>query len=294
MPLSYYGEIDEYLGVRDRRYFGDDYLRTTQTIDIFRIVDSGDSLGLSCLGHVRLPDLWSEKGGGLQTPHLSTIDVLELSIECLRMLLHRTMHSNDLPADFVKKISVVAGSIPVEGNLETISISGQVHHADQESDVLELHIANMVVAITFASSYFPPSRYIVFSRQPVSIKNVMVNRDDMTACAIVSPTTMNHSEAWSLSSCFASALQLGQTLLYKLDDISRAESNTLWMKRTAIFFSPSTPALDLPQPIYVRLDGAKRYTKSDGDWRRADIFAILCNTNIVCSVTHRIPDKGTH
>jgi hypothetical protein len=284
--------IDEFLGSRDGRYFGNGYLRTGQSIDNFKIVDRSDGLDFSCTGHIALPDLWSEKEGDRQRPHLSTIDVIELAVECLRMLLHRTTYSQKLPADFLKKISIVSGNSPVEDGLETLALHGQVRRADADHDVLDLQIANMTVAVTFASSPPGPARYIAFSRQPVSIANVMVNTPEMTACAIVNPANENPDEAWSLSSCFAAALQLGQTLLYKLDGLTRAESNTLWMKRTVIFFSPSPSTLAFPQSIYVRLDGARRYAKPDGEWRRAEIFSLFCNTNIVCSVTHRLPDKA--
>jgi hypothetical protein len=123
---------------------------------------------------------------------------------------------------------------------------------------------------------------------PLSIHDIMLNKDSLTASAIVSHVRQNQSESWSLSNCFAAMAQLGQMLLYMLDDIPRGTSNTLWMRKILINISPGIPSLHMPQPIYVRLDNAKKLKMANQDWRSADVFSLVCNINMVCRVAHRI------
>ena len=68
MELAYYNNIDEFLGQRDGRYFGEGYLKSAQTIRNFEL--SGGLLGMrfTCFGEVNLPDIWSLKGNNQHQP----------------------------------------------------------------------------------------------------------------------------------------------------------------------------------------------------------------------------------
>jgi hypothetical protein len=77
-------------------------------------------------------------------------------------------------------------------------------------------------------------------------------------------------------------------LLYKHDGISRENSNTLWMRKISIDISSGMPSLRMPQPVYAKLNNVKGLVMAGSTWRCADIFSIMCNTNIVCSVAHKI------
>jgi len=292
MRISFYEEIDALLGSRDSRYFGEGYLKTNYSIGNFKILDGAEGLCFSCVGSVHLPDLWSKKGETIQTPHLSTIDVIELSLESLRHLLHNTFHGKYLSATALKSISIVAGNSPVEESLGSVSVVGKVRQSECNEFLVDLSIANMDLQLEYSSKKAIGSPLISTSKQPIKVENIMALANDQrnAACGIVTPLSHHLNEAWSISSCFAAALQLGQTLLYELDGIKRSESNTLWMKRTKISLTQGlSPSSDLPQPIFVRLDNARRYTKADGEWRRADIYSLMCNASIVCSVTHKLP-----
>ncbi|WP_338883649.1 AvrD family protein [Xenorhabdus sp. TH1] len=294
MNLSYYKEIDEFLGVRNSRYFGDGYLRTNQSVINFRLLEGADHLRFICTGQVFLPDVWSQKGKNHQTPHLSTIDVIELSIECLRQLLANTLQNNIIRNGSIRTLSIIAGNKPVETSLDNIEISGKATKDSNGNYVLELAIANMMLEIVYVSTTNAGLPVLSPGKQPVEVSSVMIHSDDeeSTASAIVTPLAVCTNETWSVSSCFAASLQLGQTLLYNLDKVDRAKSNTLWMKRTTITFSQElSRSTQLSQPIFTKLENVKKYTKADGDWRRADIVSVICNAKIVCSVTHRLPTK---
>lgn len=293
MSLSYHKSIDEFLGERDSRYFGDGYLNTVQTVSGFVLSDTGHGLKFQCVGTLILPRTWSIKASGNQKPHLSTIDVIEFALECVRLLLQKTLRTLELPAGIISRIEIVSGKNPVEENLDAINISGHVKDIGTGLNLLEITIANMAVSVYLDTDISSSKLVFGQKKRAVSIGDVLVNKDDMTAVAAVKPSDHSLTDAWSLSSCFASTLQIGQALLYKLDGIDRASSNTLWMKRTSITIFAGVPPLQFEQPIHVKLVNARRYRKGDADWRSAEISAIICNTKIVCAVTHQLPaEKG--
>ncbi|MCR8828000.1 AvrD family protein [Pseudosulfitobacter koreensis] len=303
MELGYYKSIDDFLGVRQGRYFGDGYLKSSQIIRDFGISGSLNALQISCVGAVSLPAMWSQKGGTQQKPHLSTIDVIELALECLRQFRIGMRRGDELSTDLLSSISIVAGSSPVEEDMDALAITGQVLLDDEAGEVMLLNIANMEVHLRLRPRGHGVARGLTFCRQPVELSEVLLNTEGMQASAMASSGGQvgvgqsragQSGGAWSLSASFACALQLGQLLLYKLDKIDRTKSNTLWMKRTHISFSDLMPSGGGVQPIHAHLDDVLKYTKADGEWRRANVCAAFCNVQITCRVTHRLPGPAVH
>lgn len=74
MNLSFFKDVDEFLGDKKTRYFGAGYLNSNHAIyDFSSESDDQNILKFSCFGRVVLPQTWSIKGNGNQKPHLSTI-----------------------------------------------------------------------------------------------------------------------------------------------------------------------------------------------------------------------------
>ena len=93
---------------------------------------------------------------------------------------------------------------------------------------------------------------------------------------------------------FVVALQLGQALLYEIDEIPRAESDTLWMRHTTIIdevaaatASPAAPGE--PVVATARLCDPVLVTSRDATWRTATIDADLAGIRTRCAVAHRLP-----
>ncbi|MCU0762635.1 MAG: AvrD family protein [Hydrogenophaga sp.] len=289
MEIGYYDSIDEFLGQRHGRYFGDGYLKSAQTVRDFELHGGPHGMRFSSLGEVLLPDMWSLKGGSQQKPHLSTIDVIELALECLRQFRICLRRGHELSTDLLDGMSIVAGKSPIEDDMDAIPITGQVTHDGNGSEVMALRVGNMDVTLYMRPESQRVTRGMTFSRRPVELGQVLLNAEKMHASAMASPKPTEPGMAWSLSASFACALQLGQLLLYKLDKVERASSNTLWMKKTEIRFSDLVPCSGGVQPIHVHLDDVLKYDKPDGEWRRANVCASFCNTQITCRVTHRLP-----
>ncbi|ENV48739.1 hypothetical protein P255_02737 [Acinetobacter brisouii CIP 110357] len=296
MNLSFFKDVDEFLGDKKTRYFGAGYLNSNHAIyDFSSESDDQNILKFSCFGRVVLPQTWSIKGNGSQKPHLSTIDIIELSLLTFDHLI-QTVYSN-LPKisykSLIYKMIIRAGKSPVESDFDQINIHGSMDKIDQETKALNLDISNMRIEIQYSSDFnkIDYSAPTVDLKTPLDINDVMINVNEMKASALVTNNQLmkEKMEPWSTSCLFSVGLQLGQVLLYQLDSISRSESNTLWMKKTEIFFLSDKPNLDHSHPIFTRLDNVRRYKTSDGDWRKADIYSIFGNTKIICSVTHKLP-----
>jgi hypothetical protein len=94
----------------------------------------------------------------------------------------------------------------------------------------------------------------------------------------------------SLVDAFVAAIQLGQILLYDMDSVDRADSNTLWMRSTVIDATGQNFAPVSPERLSVWLENSELLTTREGDvWRSADIAGLFHGLTIRCSVAHRIP-----
>lgn len=288
MSLNHYHTIDDFLGSKESRYFGSGYVNTAQHISNFTVIEKNEVIDFSCTGTVQLPELWSAKDSGKQKPHLSSIDAIEFTIKCLGIVFQRTVQGREFSIELIERLDILAGKEPIEEDLNSIPITGQIKKGPMGAELLEMRISNMKVSLVFLTENLKSKFLVGDEKQSMLINDLLFNRDSLKASAIVSPVHKNSAESWSLSSCFAASLQLGQVLLYKLDGIARETSNTLWMRKISINLSQGIPALDMSQPIYTKLDNVKKLKMAGADWRCADIFSIMCNTNIVCSVAHKL------
>ncbi|MGD7097409.1 AvrD family protein [Ralstonia pseudosolanacearum] len=288
MALSYYNSIDDLLGRRETRYFGNGYINTTRSVSDFECFETDTGLQFSCVAALELPSLWSAKGDSKQKPHLSSIDVIELATECTRRVFHQVFGGREFSLESIRKLLVGAGSEPVEEALDAISITGVASRLPDGAYHLRAQISSMSVDVTFSVREEGRPRMTGENRNPISIENVTLNRNALTASAIVLPFQESHDDSWSLSDCFASVAQVGQALLYNLDGIVREASNTLWMRKISMTLFSGIPECNMPQPLYVRLDNSKKLKLGNDYWRSADVFCIFCNTNIVCRVAHKL------
>lgn len=295
MNLAFYNEIDDFLGDKASRYFGTGYINSSQLVTGFILNNSEpERLTFSCVGKVILPESWSVKKSGNQKPHLSTIDIIELSLLGFDHLVHEIYGHHICSIKLVNRLIINAGKVPIESDFDAIDIQGKINKFTKTTNIVDITISNMNVQIYYQNdmNHFIESKVLPISKSALEIKDVMINKEKMKASALVINTRMlkEKIEPWSTSGLFSVGLQLGQILLYQLDSIAREDSNTLWMKKTDINFLSYAPNIDVFHPIYTKLDRVRKYTTEDGEWRRADIYSIIGNTKIICSVTHKLPE----
>jgi len=96
-----------------------------------------------------------------------------------------------------------------------------------------------------------------------------------------------HQPAPTFVDCFVTSLQLGQVLLYELDETSRSSSNTLWMRTTELAAGIPHPAPDLS--LRTSLAGASIVEMGGAAWRTADVLGELGGLRLRCAVAHALP-----
>ncbi|MGW6703731.1 AvrD family protein [Streptomyces sp. NPDC054956] len=342
-PLSL-GSVDEFLGAREKRFFGEGFKRVTHSLTDIRVAPDEDGGLIEATAGLHIPGGWSTKGETSQRPHLSTIDVMLFGARLTGLYL---AHAHGAAADgqfTVRALTIRAGRQPQEDGLDTFPVSGR-HLSTVRADgiavtTLECRIGLLTVRVEAghhgsATALRGEGRYARAEELPGPwntapfgtshhgrrqlLTAVEADVAGLTASAELAltgeaevtggaggpadgsggPSTGPGGPRATAIDLFVSALQLGQVLLYGLDGVDRATSNTLWMRRTSI--EPVTGAGVVTGPgsdagsggsssrFEVRLEEPRLLPSKQGTWRSADIVADLGGLRLRCSVAHLLP-----
>jgi hypothetical protein len=257
-------------------------------------------------GRVSFPGFWSRKGTADQMPHLSTIDVISVTVQLLEAAANHPLATTwpSLRDLFVTQTTIKAPAIPVETDFEELALAGYaMHSADGLTFVAD--VAGFSVNLTLARSVDPPATWNpecasvhseVFRGRVPSLCEVTINDQRATALVDV-PAQVSRplggvdarrGTALNQIDAFVAALQLGQILLYDLDNVARADSQTLWM-RTTTLRALGQPRQVHAHPIEATLTQPRIRTLRDEQWRLATVQAQMPDLfTVECSVAHRI------
>ncbi|MFI9503729.1 AvrD family protein [Nocardia sp. NPDC052566] len=312
--------IDDYLGPREHRFFGEGFKRAAHRITDVRIHPAGDGTGIvtSTVG-VEYPADWSRKGDHDQRAHLSTVDVLVLAARLIETYLTRVrgLTRGQLATAVLEQVSVRAGAAPVEDDLRGFPASARISSAAAAADgsvttVAECAIGTLTLrcrvrheagtGVARSPHWFEelrePGPYLFaedYTARKQFLEAVTVHRVHGQALATVrihAPRTGLPASALVVDT-FVVGLQLGQLLLYELDGLSRADSDTLWMRRTIVECGEHQLSRVPAAPAVARLENSKLIEKSGNQvWRIADIVCEFQQIEMRCSVAHRIRSTG--
>ncbi|MFJ8859548.1 AvrD family protein [Streptomyces sp. NPDC102451] len=313
--------VDDVLGDRHSRFFGEGFKRVTYSLTGITVTPGTRTAPgeVRATAGIHLPDTWSRKGETLQRPHLSTLDGMLLAAQLTGLYAAHTQHL-DADAPFrVLGLRIKAGPAPDEEGLEHIGVSA-VHRSTTASPdtaghsvtTMDCTIGSMrlqveaehpaadepgrapgvyATAEDLDGSWNSAAFGVSHRFRSQHLDDVVANVSDGTAHARLTlvdapgqdPAQDPRPTAIDL---FVSALQLGQVLLYELDRLTRAESNTLWMRSTV--FAPHTEA-EPTDRFRVSLGRVAELPTAEGTWRAARITAVLGGTQLTCNVTHLLP-----
>lgn len=316
-------DTDDYLGPSTARFFGSGYRKTTPSLRKLSILHTPEGTSrMEARGSVRVGDLWSIKGSTSQQPHLGTTDAIVLALEASEALLASRYAPSILPLVYVRDLTLTAGSEPLEDTLDdfpvTAETTGQstdgIIHVTVEmasmKAVLALHHPMCVASKANLRTDNPDAligdaaRRIygdIYKSRQSRIQDITVRAGATHADASLTVTGGDYDGAGlgleagyqpglSLLEGFVSTLQLGQVLLYELDRITRAESNTLWMRRTVITATTPPPSILTDLPLDVQLRRPRVLPLNGENWRCADIVGrIGDHLEITCDVAHQLP-----
>lgn len=326
--IEHYASIDDLLGDGRHRFFSQGYKSTNPRLRDLRVVHDSTESTLTARAGLSMHGLWSVKGGAEQTPHLGTTDVMVLACRMGEALLASRYSPDLLPAAHVTSVTISGGSEPVEGALRDLECravlqsapggGGSVLRCSVASMTAVAHVAHGTAEPGLASVQAPSEEALVgdsgdrlygarWAERDVSLTQVRMDPERGTARAGLAfrqgASPSPHGERRGLEAAypdalcaveyFVATLQLGQVLLYRLDAMDRADSNTLWMRKTRV-------ALDGPGSVVAGGPGTdlsvhlrnKRLVEKDGEsWRCADVVGTFDGGEVVCKVAHRLPAR---
>lgn len=300
-------DLDALLGPASERYFGSGHRDTVR--ELTSIVDEGGrTRAVGALDH---PGRWSVKGRTDLDPHLSTVDAIHFATALTEIRLRADgMPPARVASTRARRIRIRAGREPVErGALRTVPLDAAlaVQDGPPRPGVREVRcgIGPMRAVLTVATPHASPTGPV----PPVpggrvrlpsgtglqhEVEHVRIAADGTSARArlrstadpLPGPLLGSAHRPAGLVAAFVVALQLGQAMLYRLDDCTRADSATLWMRTAEVIVAePDDPGgthaearLDRP----LLLPGRR-------PWRTATVNATVAGATVRCAVAHELP-----
>ncbi|MEV7606796.1 AvrD family protein [Paenarthrobacter sp. NPDC089322] len=320
-----YASIDDLLGDGRRRFFSHGYKSTNPRLRELRVAHTVSESTLTARAGLGVEGIWSIKGNSEQVPHLGTTDVLVLACRMAEALLASRYSPGLLPTAHLTSVTISGGSEPVEGQLGDLECRatlqdlghGSTLRCSVASMTAVLEVAHETAELGLASVQSPSEEALVgdartrlygdlWAERHVALQDVELDPGQGTASAALSfreqPTLglrledrrgleAAYAQAVSAVEYFVASLQLGQVLLYRLDALNRADSNTLWMRKTRITLSGPRPRIGggRETALTVRLQKSRLIEKDGGRWRCADVVGTFDGGEVVCSVAHQLP-----
>lgn len=280
-----YRSIDDYLGPASGRFFGGGYRRVTYRLHTSERSRGAGEERLRATAAIAYPADWSRKATATPLkPHLSTLDALIVGAESVR------------PAGWLRRVDIRAGALPYEEGLDRVPIDARVQpSAATGADVslVECRIGNMQVRseVRETTQSAADAGLGHYANHTQAVADLAVDLDALGADAEVSLGSADSAGGGrpvTMVDAFVVALQVGQVLLYELDGVDRARSNTLWMRRTTM--SRATAPSRTPDRFRIRasLEGASLVHARGGRWRTATIVADCHGVQTRCAVAHEL------
>ncbi|GAB2774808.1 AvrD family protein [Streptomyces daliensis] len=322
LPLVTLRTVDDFLGAREGRFFGEGFKRVHHALTDIAVEDGT----ITATAGLEIPGSWSRKGETTQRPHLSTIDVMLLGAQLTGLYAAHAGRLGPGTPFAVRSCVIKAGRKPQEDDLDTFAVSGRVVEGPADDNVvtMECRIGLLTVRIeaavgtgrpvwnswpgdgSYASAAELPG---VWNDAPFGVPHrergqfltdveidtsACLARADLALPTVPAPSSAPGGEP-TMVDLFVSALQLAQVLLYSLDGVARADSNTLWMRRTVI--GPAAEGAGAAGEGDAGGDGRFEVALSEptllesaqGTWRSADVVSTYAGLRLTCSVAHLLP-----
>ncbi|GGV48951.1 AvrD family protein [Streptomyces griseoflavus] len=303
-PLVTLGTVDDFLGAREGRFFGEGFKRVHHSLTGLTV----DDRGVTATAGLEIPGAWSRKGDSTQRPHLSTIDAMLYGAQLAGL---HAAHTRGLGPDApftVRSLTIKAGNTPQEDGLDTFAVSGRLlDTADDGTTTMECRVGLLTVRVettagtpeaarphpgtaSYANAAALPGPWndAPFGVPHRDRRQLLTSVDVLPDASLArADLTLAPDGPASMIDLFVAALQLGQVLLYSLDGVARADSNTLWMRRTAIRPAPGATAAD--GRFEVRLREPRLLHSGRGTWRSAEVVTDHAGLRLSCAVAHLLP-----
>lgn len=319
--------VDDFLGPREGRFFGDGYRRVAHALTDVRVAGSESEGVVEADGHLRYPVDWSQKSTGVLRPHASTIDALVMAVEsCEAYVAHGWgLDAGQRRRSWLRSVDIQAGRAPQE-ELSSVPVratvactaSGEAGRRRTTFDCVvgalrvrcELdHDAGRVrrTAGRYASAeaLLGPAADRLYGHgyrsRTHEIDRIQIDDElrhvtaDIAVAGAPAPAGGEmgvegaYQPALSAVDCIVTLAQLAQVLAYGIDDIERGQSSTLWMRRLRL--TRETPPAPLPEPLAGRVEVARstRLPFAGAVWRSLEVTGGCGGYACRGAIAHRLP-----
>jgi hypothetical protein len=292
-PVSL-ASVDQYLGPGATRFFGAGHRGVEYELSGLVTDAAGTTRGRARISY---PAGWSAKATGPLRPHLSTIDALILGADLAEGALRRA--GGDAWTGWLRRVDIRAGAAPYEEGLDRVPVEASVVSTDAAGEgppvsAVECRIANMVVRCEVEHGLDGRTDLPLYGgyrgrRQLIEDVTVDLERERADAAVTILASGEQGAPVVTLVDSFVVALQMGQVLLYALDGVERADSNTLWMRNTTITCRRPHPPIEQRLAVTTSLKGSRLLKGRGATWRTATVEGEVNGVRARCSVAHELP-----
>jgi len=325
LPTTRVNHIDDYLGPSAYRYFGSGHRRVAQHISSLAWTPGSPRKEAQGSAEIIYPALWSSKGANsTHSAHLSTIDALALSLRMVETFLASGLGltAEQISRAWLSRYKMRPGSRPhtdlrhvplriVQCEIRTSDKSPgwtstefgcvvggiKVHCYVEHETAAVRSIDAAALSLTKAPYHCGGYR---FRTQEITDVALAAAEGSIIATVDVRDTPETSAGTGELGSAYQPALtmldatvvyaQLGQVLMYSLDELSRGDTDTLWMR--AVDMASSGPDSTVVEPMSCESSVIRSSVLhfAGGQWRVSAMRGSMANTTVTYSLGHRLPD----
>ena len=330
MTVTRFATIDEHLGEGCGRFFGDGFKRVQRELSDLDITLPGDGDGeIRCRAILQYPNDWSCKGSRTDLqPHLSTIDGLLITVDLVEAYLSRVygfdaaqrrrmwlstfvISAGAAPGKCIDELAVAAihrscirTGAPGTGyrshfecRIGPLKVRCDVEHPPPGAPSPAQHFSGVVEILGARAGGHYGSGY---QRRIVAVRDLTLDSADRRVDATAGSTPHlregtgfegAYSRAMSMLDTLLVLAQLAQVLVYDVDSIPRAESNTLWMRRCALRRQSPDRPLAIDATATAAIEQTKRLTLKGATWRTFDVVGRFGGLVGRASLAHQLPER---
>lgn len=324
-PPSYYSSIDDLLGDSQTRFFGAGYRLIRRRISEVTLDTRGNTIEATAA--IEYPSAWSKKKDRELQPHLSSLDALGIAAQLAEAYLRAAYGLSGAEADllWIDRCTLKPGPSPTT-DLENVPVRCTFLGEESTSESLCGHrsrfaarVGTIAVELTIDHPGAPkrelnarwqnitdilgPSERCYYGAAhtgtKLSLSDIAFEPSGECVRAILDTEPLSSEQRLtgigaayypfvSEMTAIVSVAQLAQALLYRYDNLTREQSNNLWMRKISIANHRPVRAT---RGLHVKTWSTKMslLPVKDGVWRTGSFEMIMPGMTAEYTLAHLLP-----
>lgn len=312
-------DIEDALGPAEKRYFGGGFKSTEYEVNV--TYHSGHAMGVVAVNY---HNGWSSKAADkIRKPHLSTLDASLIGGQVGCSLLRRrySFSQPDCEQAWLRQIDIRAGNMAYE-DLSAVPLKAQLVSSELDDTSLfgyltkiEVTLGTMHVALVIdhglsnkAESHAPGEDHYFtngFRQRDCHLSNISFEREASEVQADLSLKLASNRPAFGIMGAYPRSLlaievltsfaQLAQVLMYRLDNLSREQTNNLWMRSLSLYCPyPIIPRVK--HRLALRCVRSSLLQRQSEQWRLTTVKALVSEHpefRLTAKLCHSLPHGAT-